>query len=131
MHAAKPFYDQIGWQITEGKFFADSLKFEDLRPLVHLYIHRCHLCLGQFIQPTRQILLGWRQVRFNTMNVCLIQKAMNAALVLIFQCLLCNKLKNELGKKKASLCFGLLQICRLKPVRAMISFFAYRLSYFS
>lgn len=53
----KAFYDQIGWEKTDTNHFTDAVKFEDLRPVMRRYIHRCHLRLGQFIGKSGQFIL--------------------------------------------------------------------------
>jgi SAM-dependent methyltransferase len=50
------FYDQVGWQsVSEGMY--QNARYEDLRPVSHEYIHRCHLRVGRFLQPTGRYLL--------------------------------------------------------------------------
>ena len=50
------FYDQTGWQmVSEGMY--QNARYEDLRPVVHAYIHRCHLRVGRYIQPSGRYLL--------------------------------------------------------------------------
>lgn len=41
-HQVREFYDQVGWQ-TESDGFYQNASYEDLRPVSHEYIHRCHL----------------------------------------------------------------------------------------
>ncbi len=41
--SVQAFYDQIGWQQSDGGAFADADIFEDLRPVSKDYIHNCHL----------------------------------------------------------------------------------------
>ena len=53
----KSFYDQIGWKKNDINHFIDAIRFEDLRPVMRRYIHRCHLRLGRFINPSGRFLL--------------------------------------------------------------------------
>jgi len=44
----RAFYDQIGWsQVGEGLY--QNARYEDLRPVVREYIHRCHLRINRFL----------------------------------------------------------------------------------
>jgi SAM-dependent methyltransferase len=50
------FYDQIGWQMVgDGSY--QNARYEDLRPVAHEYIHRCHLRVGRHLPPTGKYLL--------------------------------------------------------------------------
>ncbi|MGW8250112.1 MAG: class I SAM-dependent methyltransferase [Anaerolineales bacterium] len=52
----REFYDQVGWQeISEGLY--QNTHYEDLRPVSHEYIHRCHLRLLRHLKPTGRFLL--------------------------------------------------------------------------
>ncbi len=52
----RQFYDQIGWQtVSEGVY--QNARYEDLRPVAHEYIHRCHLRVGRFLKPSGRFLL--------------------------------------------------------------------------
>jgi ubiquinone/menaquinone biosynthesis C-methylase UbiE/uncharacterized protein YbaR (Trm112 family) len=55
--AIKAFYDEIGWEKNADNHFTDALRFEDLRPIMRRYIHRCHLRLGKFIDKSGQFML--------------------------------------------------------------------------
>ncbi len=52
----RQFYDQIGWQMV-GEGVYQNARYEDLRPVAHEYIHRCHLRVGQFLKPSGRFLL--------------------------------------------------------------------------
>jgi ubiquinone/menaquinone biosynthesis C-methylase UbiE/uncharacterized protein YbaR (Trm112 family) len=51
------FYDQTGWQRTEGEAYKDAARFEDLRPVSRDYIHRCHLRLKRYFASQGNYLL--------------------------------------------------------------------------
>jgi SAM-dependent methyltransferase len=52
----REFYDQIGWsQAGEGLY--QNARYEDLRPVVQEYIHKCHLRLNRYLDPTGDLLL--------------------------------------------------------------------------
>jgi SAM-dependent methyltransferase len=63
LHAEKKvlqdFYDSIGWQKErqEATSFVDALKWEDLRPVAHEYIHNCHLRVNRYIRNQGHYLL--------------------------------------------------------------------------
>ncbi len=52
----RQFYDEIGWQV-EGDGYYQNARYEDLRPVAHEYIHRCHLRVGRHIRPSGHMLL--------------------------------------------------------------------------
>ncbi len=52
----RQFYDEVGWQKTDGGFFQNA-QFEDLRQVSREYIHRCHLRVNRFIKPNGKYLL--------------------------------------------------------------------------
>lgn len=50
------FYDSVGWkEIGEGVY--QNARYEDLRPVSHPYLHRCHLRVGRFLPPEGGLLL--------------------------------------------------------------------------
>jgi len=50
------FYDQIGWQkVSEGTY--QNAQYEDLRPVSHRYIHKCHLRVNRYLKPTGKYFL--------------------------------------------------------------------------
>jgi SAM-dependent methyltransferase len=52
----RAFYDQIGWsQVGDGLY--QNARYEDLRPVVYGYIHRCHLRINRFIPQNGKYLL--------------------------------------------------------------------------
>ena len=53
------FYDQVGWLKGEEDTsqYIDAVKWEDLRPVVSDYTHRCHLRVNRYIQNSGQYLL--------------------------------------------------------------------------
>ena len=52
----REFYDQVGWQ-TESDGFYQNASYEDLRPVAHEYIHKCHLRVLRHLKPTGRHLL--------------------------------------------------------------------------
>jgi SAM-dependent methyltransferase len=50
------FYNQIGWQMQNDGFYQNA-RYEDLRPISHEYIHRCHLRINRHLQPNGDFLL--------------------------------------------------------------------------
>lgn len=52
----REFYDRIGWQMV-GEGVYQNARYEDLRPVVSEYIHRCHLRVGRFLKPSGRYLL--------------------------------------------------------------------------
>ena len=52
----KDFYDQVGWQeVSEGVY--QNARYEDLRPVVSDYIHKCHLRVSRYLQPSGKLML--------------------------------------------------------------------------
>jgi len=53
------FYDQLGWLKGEENTsqYVDAIKWEDLRPVIRDYAHRCHLRMNRYIQNTGRYLL--------------------------------------------------------------------------
>jgi SAM-dependent methyltransferase len=52
----REFYDQTGWsQAGEGLY--QNARYEDLRPVVRDYIHRCHLRVNRYLDPTGDLFL--------------------------------------------------------------------------
>ena len=52
----REFYDTIGWsQVEEGIY--QNARYEDLRPVSQVYIHRCHLRVKRHLGPTGKYLL--------------------------------------------------------------------------
>jgi ubiquinone/menaquinone biosynthesis C-methylase UbiE len=50
------FYDRVGWrEVSDGIF--QNARFEDLRPVSHEYIHRCHIRAGSFLTKKGRFLL--------------------------------------------------------------------------
>ncbi len=54
--SVKKFYDEFGWQETQG-VFQDAKDSEDLRAVSQEYIERCHLRLNQFLPSKGSYLL--------------------------------------------------------------------------
>lgn len=50
------FYNQIGWQMQDDGFYQNA-RYEDLRPVSREYIHRCHMRIKRYLQPTGKYLL--------------------------------------------------------------------------
>ena len=50
------FYDEVGWQL-EGDGTYQNARYEDLRPVAHEYIHRCHLRVKRHLKPSGRFLL--------------------------------------------------------------------------
>jgi len=55
-HEVREFYDQVGWQEQSDGFYQNA-SYEDLRPVSHEYIHRCHLRMLRHLNPTGRFLL--------------------------------------------------------------------------
>ena len=52
----RQFYDQIGWeQVSEDVY--QNARYEDLRPVSHEYIHRCHLRVLRHLEQAGNMLL--------------------------------------------------------------------------
>jgi ubiquinone/menaquinone biosynthesis C-methylase UbiE len=52
----REFYDQIGWsQAGDGLY--QNARYEDLRPVSHEYIHKCHMRVKRHLAPSGDILL--------------------------------------------------------------------------
>ena len=52
----RKFYNQIGWQkVSEGTY--QNARFEDLRPVSRVYIHKCHLRVNHHLNSTGKYLL--------------------------------------------------------------------------
>ncbi len=52
----REFYDRVGWQMVNQDFYQNA-QYEDLRPVSHDYIHRCHLRVNRHLAPEGQFLL--------------------------------------------------------------------------
>jgi Methyltransferase domain len=52
----REFYDQVGWQEVSDGCFQNAV-FEDLRPVTHEYIHKCHLRVLRHLKPEGRYLL--------------------------------------------------------------------------
>ncbi len=50
------FYNQIGWKMQNDGFYQNA-RYEDLRPVSHEYIHRCHMRLKRFLRQSGDYLL--------------------------------------------------------------------------
>jgi ubiquinone/menaquinone biosynthesis C-methylase UbiE len=50
------FYNRIGWKMQDDGFYQNA-RYEDLRPVSHEYIHRCHMRLKRYLRPSGQYLL--------------------------------------------------------------------------
>jgi SAM-dependent methyltransferase len=55
-HQVREFYDHIGWQEASDGFYQNA-SYEDLRPVVHEYIHNCHLRVLRHLNPSGRLLL--------------------------------------------------------------------------
>jgi SAM-dependent methyltransferase len=52
----REFYDQTGWsQVGDGLY--QNARYEDLRPVVRDYIHRCHLRVNRYLDRTGNLFL--------------------------------------------------------------------------
>jgi ubiquinone/menaquinone biosynthesis C-methylase UbiE len=52
----REFYDQVGWQqVSEGVY--QNARYEDLRPVSHEYIHKCHMRVNRFLSAPGDFLL--------------------------------------------------------------------------
>jgi len=52
----REFYDQVGWQEASDGFYQNA-SYEDLRPVVHEYIHNCHLRVMRYLKPSGRLML--------------------------------------------------------------------------
>jgi SAM-dependent methyltransferase len=52
----REFYDQTGWSLV-GEGLYQNARYEDLRPVVREYIHRCHLRVNRYLDPTGELFL--------------------------------------------------------------------------
>ena len=52
----REFYDRVGWQEVSDGFYQNA-SYEDLRPVAHEYIHKCHLRVMRHLVPTGRFLL--------------------------------------------------------------------------
>jgi SAM-dependent methyltransferase len=52
----RQFYDRVGWQTVAGGVYQNA-RYEDLRPVSREYIHRCHLRIRRYLQPSGRFLL--------------------------------------------------------------------------
>ena len=52
----REFYDEIGWsQVGDGLY--QNARYEDLRPVSHDYIHKCHLRVNRHLSPSGEFFL--------------------------------------------------------------------------
>ncbi len=55
-HEVRAFYNSVGWQaIGEGLY--QNARYEDLRPVSRVYLHRCHLRVAEHLPPGGKYLL--------------------------------------------------------------------------
>jgi SAM-dependent methyltransferase len=52
----REFYDQIGWSIEDDGLYQNA-QYEDLRPVARDYIHKCHLRVNRYLDPTGDLFL--------------------------------------------------------------------------
>jgi ubiquinone/menaquinone biosynthesis C-methylase UbiE len=52
----REFYDRVGWKEQSAGFYQNAT-YEDLRPVSHEYIHKCHLRVLRHLNPHGHILL--------------------------------------------------------------------------
>jgi SAM-dependent methyltransferase len=52
----REFYDQVGWQEASDGFYQNA-SYEDLRPVSHEYIHKCHLRLLRHLHSSGRLML--------------------------------------------------------------------------
>ena len=52
----RDFYDQIGWSQISGGLYQNA-RYEDLRPVLREYIHKCHLRVNRHLAPKGELLL--------------------------------------------------------------------------
>lgn len=50
------FYNRIGWRMQDDGFYQNA-RYEDLRPVSHEYIHRCHMRVNCYLRPSGKFLL--------------------------------------------------------------------------
>ena len=50
------FYDRVGWQMVSDGVYQNA-RYEDLRPVAHEYIHKCHLRVNRYLIPEGKYLL--------------------------------------------------------------------------
>ena len=56
LQQVRDFYDQIGWsQVGDGLY--QNARYEDLRPVAQEYIHKCHLRVNRYLDPSGDLLL--------------------------------------------------------------------------
>jgi ubiquinone/menaquinone biosynthesis C-methylase UbiE len=52
----RQFYDRVGWQMVSDGMYQNA-RYEDLRPVAHEYIHKCHLRINRYLKPEGKYLL--------------------------------------------------------------------------
>jgi SAM-dependent methyltransferase len=52
----REFYNQVGWQEQSDGFYQNA-SYEDLRPVSHDYIHKCHMRVLRHLNPQGHLLL--------------------------------------------------------------------------
>lgn len=52
----REFYDRVGWQRIDADRFQNA-QYEDMRPVSHEYIHRCHMRVKRHLAPEGRYLL--------------------------------------------------------------------------
>jgi SAM-dependent methyltransferase len=50
------FYDHVGWKMVSESCYQNA-RYEDLRPVVRGYIHRCHMRVARHLEPVGRYLL--------------------------------------------------------------------------
>ncbi len=52
----REFYDRVGWKTVSGDLYQNA-EYEDLRPVSHDYIHRCHMRINRHLAKEGEYLL--------------------------------------------------------------------------
>jgi SAM-dependent methyltransferase/uncharacterized protein YbaR (Trm112 family) len=55
--SVRDFYDHAGWTPCDNGYYADAHFHEDLRPVSHHYIRRCHLRVNDYLPPKGRYIL--------------------------------------------------------------------------
>src|SRR4030067_3629467 len=55
-HQVREFYDRVGGQEASDGFYQNAT-YEDLRPVARDYIHKCHLRVLRYLNPSGRFLL--------------------------------------------------------------------------
>jgi len=96
---AQQFYDELGWKKNKDDHFVDAEKFEDLRPIVKQYIHKCHLRVSKYLKHEGDYLLDVASGPVQYPEYLTYSENYKFRICMDFSFLALKEAKNKLGEK--------------------------------